>query len=100
MKILYALLRIVLGVILRGFVFQSLWLWIIIPIIPIAPVLPLAFAIGITTIIAFATQYTPWYIIKEEQEYTKNHSEIAQFGFIVFRPLVYLMIGFIISFFI
>ena len=101
MKILLSSINVILGILFHGFVLQKLWMWIVVPTIPMVPPLSLSISIGIFLIVSFMTQYTPWHVLMEGVKYKeKNYNEFQKIAITLYRPFIYLAIGSIISYFI
>lgn len=77
---------------LNGWVLTKLWSWFIVPVFS-APQLSIPAAIGLYLVVSFIThQY-----IKDEEDEEFILKTARAFGFSTFRPLVALLIGYIVK---
>ena len=87
-----------LSSILNGWVLTKLWAWFIVPTFD-APMLGIAPAIGLSVIVGYLTQHASK-SSDEDDKYRSTGEKLAKAVFTaIFNPLVYLLIGWIVSWF-
>lgn len=84
---------IAISAILNGWILTKLWLWFIVPLFDLGP-LRIPYAIGLSIVVSFLTH---------QIDTTKSENKMSagqQFGMVIMRPFMILLVAYIVKLFI
>lgn len=95
--LVFAIVSIVGGTILNGYVFKVIWNWFVTPYLGLFPI-TIPIALGIVLIPQMLNMTTVYQSEKDKKE-MKEHPWTTFFGQILLRPALFLFMGWIIQLF-